>query len=344
MYKERIKIVNIVKKIEDKDMPFTMDGSLAPIKNPDGSITYFCTDFCKFPYYHIYKGTASSPFDEYVGEFNWYYNGYAKGYPNGLWAQSIYRCEDGTLIGFMHREEFHDHERFGRPNYHIGLGISEDGGMNWFYAGDICGNCCNNHITRHANMGGCPAIVKDGYFYTYFNEYDNNFSKYISAARFSVAETIDALKKKKLPNVYKYSGDGKWEIDGFMENTGAPIITKSPYSDDYTKLEIDAHSKAAYCKPLDCFIMTMQTGNNGDLVMYFSPDAVHWDEFMMDSAPKNPDGKSDFMLPYSCFVDISGNGSADSFTVGEKFCLHSVHKKIKDYDYDEYYVKEITVI
>lgn len=345
MFKERIKIGEVVKKIEDKDMPakFTMDGSLSPIKNPDGSITYFATDLGALPYYRMYKGTETSPFDSFEGEFFWDYNCYPEGYPNGLWALTMYRCDDGMLIGFVHRENFSREDKNSCINYHIGLGVSQDGGKHWFYAGDICGNSCNYIPMQHANMGGSPTLVKDGYFYVYYNEYAPGFKKCISAVRFSVEETIAALKNKKLPKVFKYSGNGKWETKG-IGGTGAPIITRSPYSDDPYNNALDAHSKATYCKPLDCYLMTMQTGSHGDLVLYFSKDAVNWDEYMIiDSAEKDENGVSAFMLPYSSFVDASGEGRADSFEVGGKFFLHTVHKKIKDYPYDEYYVREITI-
>ena len=345
MFKERIRIGEYVTRIEDKDMPpkFTMDGSLSPIKNPDGSITYFATDLGARPYCRMFKGTETSPFDSFVGEYFWNYNCYPEGYPNGLWAQTVYRCDDGMLIGIVHRENFSYTDKTSLINYHIGLGVSEDGGRHWFYAGDICGNCCNYVPRVHANMGGCPTIVKDGYFYSYFNEFAPGMKKCISAVRFSVEETVSALKNKKLPRVYKYSGDGKWDTKG-IGGTGAPIITKSPYSDNPYNLSIDSHSKATYCKPLDCYLMTMQTGSHGDLVLYFSKDAEHWDEYMIiDSAEKDENGMSKFMLPYSCFVDASGEGRADSFEVGGAFWLHTVHKKISEYPYDEYYVKKITV-
>ncbi len=349
MFKERISFGNFVHVRSDEQMPITMDGSASPIMGEDGKLRYFFTDLGEKPYHRVFIGSETDPFIEHDFNYEWDVNGYPMEWPSGLWAQTIYKCDDGMLIGIVHRENFSRIDKTSCVNYHIGLGVSHDGGHKWFYAGDLCGNECNYVPLRHANMGGCPTIVKDGYFYTYFNEFHyadkknkRGVIKTISAARFSVQETIEALKNKKCPKAYKYSGDGKWETKG-LGGTGAPIIKVSPWSNDPENLGIDSHSKAAYCKPLDCYLMTFQTGGNGELVMYFSKDAENWDEFVtVDTIPDCPE-KGDIMQPYSCFVDISGEGRADNFTVGGKFLIHVVRKMISKYPVDEYGYIEVSV-
>lgn len=342
MYKERLKLGEPKLIKPDNELPFTVDGSASPIVQKDGSVLYFFTDLGGKPFYRVYSGDACNPFVNFEFEFKWDFNEYPDVWPCGIWAQSIYQCDDGTLIGFCHREDLNREDKNYFINYHIGLGISEDGGHNWFYAGDICGTGSNYIPLYHANMGGCPTIVKDGYFYTYYNEFTDSKEKMISAARFSVEETIAMLKQHKLPKVYKYSGNGIWDTPG-IGHIGAPIIQKSPYSDNPLAIHIDSHSKATYCEALDCYLMTFQTGGTGELIMYFSNDGINWNESMIIDVIDD-EHKGEYMQPYSTFVDISGSGRADCFSVGNKFMLHFLHKGIKDYTYDEYYVREIEIV
>lgn len=350
MYKERVKLGEAKLVRTDDRMPITMDGSASSIIQGDGSVLYYFTDLGEKPYCRAFRGTVSDPFVKQEFTFEWDFNEYPDVWPCGIWAQTIYKCDDGMLIGFCHREDFSYEDKTCFINYHIGLGVSNDGGRKWFYAGDICGTGSNYIPKCFANMGGCPTVIKDGYFYVHFNEYSrDSFNEHstervkrISAARFKVDETIAALKQKKLPKVFKYSGNGEWNTPG-IGGVGAPIITLAPFGSMPEAICIDSHSKAAYCKALGCYIMTFQTGRIGELLLYFSSDCEHWDEYMsVDSISAEHNGE--FIQTYSSFVDLSGNGRADSFTVGDRFMLHFVHKSTKDYAYDEYYTREIEII
>lgn len=360
---ERIKLGETKLIRTDKDIPITMDGSLSSIKQENGVVRYFATDLGEKPNFRIFEGTASDPFVKQTSTFEWDFNEYPSEYPCGLWAQSIYKCDDGMLIGFTHREDFSRIDTTSMINYHIGLGVSHNGGKNWFYAGDICGTPLNYIPKVHANMAGCPTIVKDGYFQVFFNEFSIDGTRVISAARFSVDETVEKLKKGKLPKVFKYSGNGKWDTPG-IGGKGAAIVTHKEY-ESIMKMQIanndkviqtgngvifpghstylDSHSKATYCEPLGCYLLTLHVYGAGLLLLYLSEDGINWNEYItVDKIPESYG--SGYTQHYSTFVDISGKGRDDSFTVGDRFLLHIVRKNMNNYPDDEYLVREISII
>lgn len=331
--KNRIHIGKAELLKSDGELDFTFDAPMSPIKEDDGRYSFITVDLGADKYFHRFVGTADSPLDihEY---FEFDYNGHAEFWPCGIWIMSVYKYEDGTLVGFCHREIIHKTDPHFPMTYYMGLAVSHDNGKSWKYVGDFASNAANYHVDFHANMGGCPLLVRDGYFYVFFNDFDENRKKRITSARMSVKETYDAVTAGRIPEVFKYSGCGVWDTDPW-NGTGAPAISCDEYG-------LDAHSKGVYCKALDRYLVTLQTGGAGKLVMFISEDCEHFDEYVVvDSNDKA------FMQPYSFFMSSDGDCSDDMNTVGREFYVYFPRKDTGrnglGYDYDEFYRSKITI-
>lgn len=346
--------------IEDKDMPFTFDGTLCTLEQPDGRVRVWETDLGTKPFYFIFEGPKENPLSERVGTFSWDYNGYSDRWPDGLWVQSFYQVspEDtdhpaakngDLLVGFIHREQFSDpfdengnlaHGHGDHNSYHIGFGISFDRGLNWFYCGDAVSNVLNDQKVL-ANMGGVPFFRQNDEFCFFFNEYPSDeegpegsgkypHGAFLSCARCKVRETVAALIRHELPAVKKYSGNGKWDTDP-MTGTGSPVLD-APYT------HFDAHADACYCRTAGLFLLTAWFHTPSRLCLFSSADGEHW---TLEGLLYEEDTE-DYMTPYSTFVAVSGkDSSADSSVVGEEFYVYFPRKGRQNYGYDEW--KRVTV-
>ena len=151
----------------------------------------------------------------------------------------------------------------------------------------------------------------------------------------SLEETIAAVREEKLPTVKKYSGTGRWETEPINE-MGASIL---PIIEG---IHNDSHSKGVYIKPLDRFLMTMQTGSVGKLVAYLSQDGEHFDDFIIID-----ENDEKLMNPYSFFISTDGDCTDDMRECGKEFYVYFPRKGCgfddKKYPYDEYYRRKITI-
>ena len=317
---------------------YTLDGSFVPLKNPDGSYRFINTSYSEKPNFHKFIGTPENIFQK-SEVYNMDYNGYCCAEPSGIWIMSAYKYDDGFLVGFCHRELIHPTDPGFGNCFFIGLAMSCDGGDSWKYIGDIVSNVLNGGEAK-ANMGGVPLLIRDGYFYVYFNDAERDGLLRISAARMSVEETKTCLLQGKLPKVFKYSGAGMWKTDP-MKYAGANIL---PHG-DFTP---DAHSKGVYCKALDRYILTMQTNAQARLLLYISKDCEHFvGPIVVDEAE---DGKK--MQPYSFFMATDGDCSDDMNVVGSEFYIYYPRKgvflegKKDEYDYchDDLYRRKVTIL
>ncbi len=320
--------------VPDNGMPYTLDGTFATLRQPDGSILYWETANGDRPYFYLHRGTAEDPFASLETTFGWDYNGYRVEWPSGVWVQNLYQWEAGTLIGFIHREDLERNNDAGANDYFIGLAISTDGGLHWTYGGDILSTVQNGDAV-HSNMGGVPYLVVGDYFYIYYNEFNRNGVMYPSAARCRIDETVEALKDGTVPVAEKYAGDGVWGVDG-MTGTGKPLIADG-YGTGY-----DTHADAAYCAPLGRYLLTLQTHGLSRLLLYQSDDGLNWDDYepiVLDQAQEGV-----FMQPYSTFVGLTEDASDDFSTVGACFYLYFPRKGMgAGYAYDDLYRVQVTI-
>ena len=155
------------------------------------------TSYSEKPNFHRFVGTPEDPFTEDI-LYEMDYNGYTCAEPSGIWFMSAYKYPDGMLVGFCHRELISRTDPGFGNCFFIGLAVSYDGGASWKYSGDIVSNALNGGAIM-ANMGGVPLLIKDGYFYIYFNDYDATGLHRVSAARMQIEETRACLLEEKSP-------------------------------------------------------------------------------------------------------------------------------------------------
>ncbi len=316
---------------------FTLDASFVPLRNPDGTFSFINTSFSEKPNYHRFVGTPEDIFQEDV-LYEMDYNGYTCDPPSGVWIMSAYKYPDGMLVGFCHRELIsHTDPAFGNC-FFIGLAVSHDGGKSWKYIGDILSNVLNGGSLK-TNMGGVPLLVKDGYFYVYFNDADQAMLPRVSAARMKIDDTKACLLQGKLPQVFKYTGSGIWKTDP-MKCTGANILPDVGF-------QPDAHAKGVYCKALDRYLLTMQTNAQARLLLFVSKDCEHFDDYIiLDVAEEGIQ-----MQPYSFFMATNGDCSDDMNVVGSEFYIYYPRKGTRirdpkeygDYGYDDLYRRKVTI-
>jgi hypothetical protein len=316
----------------DAQMPYTMDGSWATVRETNGSMTFFETAMGKKPYYFRHSGTSDHPLKQELAPFSWDYNGYNHTLPSGCWIQNIYRCSDGTLIGFAHREDLFpaNRRKDGGNNFFIGLARSTDGGLHWKYLGDVIatrGNGAKNAFW--ANLGGVPYLIVDGWLHLYFNEHDGptvSDSRFLAVARTKLDELVTAVAHERLP-VFKKFSHGTWTEDG-MTGLGSEIIPGSRFVHNASNVSFDFHSDATFCKPLGRYLITVQTHGGNTLLLYASTDAVDWQyAAQLDKFP-------DCTFPYSSIVSFNSADAADGHEVGSKFFIYYSRKAVKDYDQD----------
>jgi len=321
----RICLGPLTRLYADSEMPYTMDGSWATLKNADGSMTFYETAMAKAPYYFRHAGPPGNPLQKQLAPFKWDYNGFNHAWPSGCWLTNIHRVSADTLIGFVHRENLHPGDSHPHPQdrYYIGLARSFDGGTTWKYLGDVIGTGGNS------NIGGVPCLAVGGYFNIYYNEKDPaNAPIGLCVARAKIADVIGAIRKGTVCPFAKYSNGG-WS-ENALTGKGSSVIPDIEPSYDF-------HSDATYCRPLGKYLITVQTHGLGKLYLYQSTDGVSWgDRITLDSAPDN-------MHPYSSIVGFDPGSSADSFAVGSEFYIYINRKKMNNYDEDEMCCRKVVI-
>jgi len=316
-------------------LPYTMDASWATLKNSDGTLTFFETAMGKSPYYFRHKGTFDNPLKTELEPFKWDYNGFDNINPSGCWLDNIYKISQDTLIGFIHREDLHWNGGNGSPynsDYvYLGIARSFDGGTNWKYLGDVIGtlgNLSTNQVYA-PNLAGMPILNVGDYILVYFDEWDSqaHFRTGISVGRAKLTDLIAAIKQDKICAFKKYN-NGSWDEDGLI-GIGSNVIP------DF-KWDYDVHSDAAYCKPLNKYLLTVQTYDNNRLYLYQSSDGINWGEQI------TLDYQSGAYQPYSCFAGFDSETSDDCNTVGSEFYIY-MDRKFFNNDPEQIYYRKVTI-
>ena len=330
MLKSKITVSEPELVYDSDQMKFAVDGSCCTLRRADGRID-FLTTACgdgKANCLH-FVGTAENPFDEELEDFEWDYNNYRTAFPSGLWVQSFYKCEDGMLIGFTHREDLSKDLDYPQ-SYHVGFSVSYDNGQHWKYLGDVLGTCCN-YISKNRcggkfpNVGGVPFFAgKDGYFYFYFNEHNQNYERYVSGARLPIKETIESVRRGEAPAslVKKYSGNGVWDTEPKF-GVAARMLPEN--LEDVRFIEeigykYDCHSDAAYCSALDKYVLIVQSARQ--VIMFLSDDGASWNDHRVLFNAEPDIG----LCYYSTIVGLDDEASDDFSTIGSDFYVYFTHK------------------
>lgn len=315
----------------DDRMPYTMDGSWATLREKDGTTSFFQTAMGLKPYYFRHSGTPEDPLKAALPPYSFDYRGHNETWPSGCWLPNLYQHTDGTLIGFMHREDLHpsNGRKDGGNNFFIGIATSNDGGAHWTYLGDVLATRGNGSTNPgFANIGGVPYLIVNGYAYIYFNERSGpnaSDDRFLAVARASLRDLVAAGKNRKPPRFQKYR-DGAWTEDG-MTGLASEIIPGSRCRNDSPN-GYDFHSDAAYCRPLGRYLITVQTHAANELKLYTSSNGLDW------CFEKNLDVAPGCMMPYSSIVGSGKDSTPDSHEVGNEFYIYYPRKKLSNYDED----------
>ncbi len=315
----------------DDRMPYTMDASWATLREKDGTTTFFQTAMGLKPYFFRHSGTPDDPLKAALPPYSFDYRGHNETHPSGCWIPNFYQQKDGTLVGFVHREDLFpsNGRKDGGNNFFIGIATSKDGGLSWTYLGDVLatrGNGSSN--PGFANIGGVPYLIVNGYAYVYFNERSGTNAsddRFLAVARASLRDLAAASASGRAPRFQKYR-DGAWTEDG-MTGLGSEIIPGSRCRND-SPTAYDFHSDAAYCRPLGRYLITVQTHASNELKLYTSLNGLDWCfEKHLDVAPG-------CMLPYSTIVGFGNDSAPDSHEVGNEFYIYFPRKTRSNYDED----------
>lgn len=233
---------------------------------------------------------------------DWVYGGEA------LWITNIYQIPDGILT-FMHVETprvvsgayYTGHGR-------VGLAWSYDFGEHFAYLGDIIvpfGDPDN------FNVQGVPYIIKNGYFYIYYDDNCSDGNK--GVARAPVADVVMAAKNATTTQWKKYQ-NGSWDSPGLGGACNAISI-----EDGIT------HTDGAYSTYTGKYYLLLTSqdwgGNDTWIKLYESGDGINWSfarTIAEEPASALSSGQAGYQ--YATIVDQSGS---DNAVVGERFYVYS---------------------
>ncbi|MFT4029260.1 MAG: hypothetical protein QM675_05235 [Protaetiibacter sp.] len=320
----------------DANMPTQMDQSFATIKKDANTFYSYMVNSYDPDLYRWY-GPADNPLQtldfKKTDMTSWIdMNGLDAGYGMyEIWMPNMYKISATELIAFTHNEKYPGSEGRGLPMFTMGIAYSADGGASW----EFCGEIIRPGHDR-LNIGGSPYIIKDGYFYLYYNEgtratndYSAGWPRSLGVARASVSAVVAAARTHTVTPWLKYAG-GTFGTNA-LTGVGDTIIQN-------TYLDHDAHADASYSTALGKYLLTVQTEYQGKLLLYSSSDGITWSmEHIVDSVAGG------YMQPYSSFVDLEG-GSDDGSTVDDDFYIQYERKPQGDYDHDDLYRKQVSIV
>jgi hypothetical protein len=282
-----------------------IDASCMTLKKNDSEIYIWST--CAVYAWTKWCGTLADPFRTAVWHSGykygldgirdrWDWNGHRGPYNPPFpypWPNNLYKCNDGSLIGFVHVETAGATDAV-NCKFRTGLAYSVDQGDHWKYLGDIL----RTQQDGFHNMGGLPYIVVGERLYVYFNDYPRSGGEVEAVARAKISDVLAAAKRGTVCTWKKYAS-GQWNEDG-LTGAGSNIF---PW---------DSHADAAYCRPYGKYLRT--GWNGGTLYLLSSTDGINWgDQKVLYSALGE--------VPYSFFAGLDG-GSDDCSEVGNAFSIY----------------------
>jgi hypothetical protein len=258
------------------------------------------------------------------------------------WISNVYKYDNGNLLGFVHVEcsqVKHNESLFYQTCiYKIGLAYSTNNGEQWTYCGDIiftkdrigpwwttypCNGfvCPGNGLN---NIEGVPYIVISDSFYVYFIDYDYSVvpAGRICVAKAKVSDVVERARKIPSDNLdvnalcaqtpwKKFDGTA-WSIDAASTTqAGASIVNL------LSGAGFDIHGDAAFCKPLQRYLLTINTGDDGRLLLYSSKDGLDWNT----TDPIELDNIQGWRMPHSFFASLGPDASDDNHDVGKEFYI-----------------------
>ena len=229
------------------------------------------------------------------------------------WITNIYvddRSAEGKpdgLLAFCHIEFGLDGRAWG-----ISLMYSEDDGQTWVKLGVIVEQEYDNPMT--VNIMGTPYIIKDGYFYIYYADY-NGVESSVAAASAKVSEVLAAAREKRVCEWKKYH-NGSFCEPG-LRGRFSRIIDPGEWTVD----DWGFHGDAAYSTYLEKYVMTgYNHGKKSGYWLSFSDDGIHWSarEWIQEY---DRSGRAENVL--SPYQTIMASDGTDNGVVGRDFYIYA---------------------
>jgi len=229
------------------------------------------------------------------------------------WITNIYvddRSADGLpngLLAFCHIEFGLDGRTWG-----VSLMYSDDDGQIWTKIGIIVEQEHDNPMT--VNILGVPYLIKDDYFYIFYNDY-NGIETSMSVARAQVIDVIAAARDKRVCEWQKYY-NGSFCEPGLRGRFSRIIDQTEWTTDDWA-----CHGDTAYCTFLGKYIMTgYNHGFKRGYWISFSDDGLHWSRREWIQEYEHADRSVNVLSPYQSIMAADGT---DNGGIDREFYLYS---------------------
>jgi hypothetical protein len=213
------------------------------------------------------------------------------------WVINTYQASNGRLLAFCHIEN----SPTTTGGWGLGLAYSTDGGTTFSKLGKIV---TETPTAPGANINGIPYVVRDGYFYVYYVESNNQ----PAVARAPVSEVLAAAANHTVSAWHKYSAGG-WAEPG-IGGQASPILADG--------VLFGMHGDAAYSTYLGKYLIASNTGHLGrGVFLTFSDDAVNYEvpSWLQSSTVST----KDYLSPYETIVAADGS---DNGVVGQSFYVY----------------------
>lgn len=138
-----------------------------------------------------------------------------------LWVMGIYEVSSTEVIAFLHGEDRTLDFINNAPYVSQAIAYSNDGGLTFTYCGEVVRpNFPQSNCTGYfqVNAGGSPPVVKDGYVYLLYEDFDSRFARRgTSVARAAIADVIADARNGTVGIWQKYY-QGAWSESGLGGN------------------------------------------------------------------------------------------------------------------------------
>lgn len=368
------------------NIPVHIDATLSTVRVDPATIHYYAWHWWGVA---KYAGTPEKPFETHIGDkcLDQAFPHNPEFHTGRIYAfiPSIYVDNLGNYLGFVHVEDgstviptYNDTRcntrndgvpTNGNPygpgtRYSIGLAYSTDQGETWRFLGHIIRPNHENGVAT--NIGGAPYIVKDGYFYCYFNEHvlvGGVNTRRLSVARAPVDAVLAAARNNQVTQWIKYnSGTGGFNLEagnggpfGVPTGTASNVIPAHPSYPMTNQNYYDVHTDAVYSSVLKKYLLLVNVIFSATL-MYSSEDGVTWSNYSIidntavmnyTNSGCNCTQQSSIQHGFPTISTVSSQ-AGDIHEVGRQFYVIYPFKPISPgddshYGYDDLYVKKVSV-
>jgi hypothetical protein len=260
------------------------------------------------------------------------------------WIPNVYEISGNgadslELLGFVHLESTigaarHDFYSGTNVSYQIGIAYyNKRNGEKWTYCGDVIRPSIN--AGTGSNIGGIPYVVNrtNDSFYVYFNDFarvGSRHDKRLCVARARISDVVSNARKGKVISWQKYNSSSGWTSDA-LNSVGTSVIPHANFPSGIASRaiidsqEFDLHADAAFCKPLNKYLLTANTGGYGQLFLYSSSDGIAWDTVGRVESNWDCDGTIHgmcLMQVHSFFASLDPDAADDCHDVGRTFFIY----------------------